>query len=155
MKLDFYCTKWGFEDEPMEAFIQRVKADVRPECIHAHTGKDWYSHRQNQAFIDAAQTVMEETGAPVNHETHRGRFSFCASSTYRFIRDNPSIRLTADFSHWCGVSESLLEDQQHLIDAAIAHTEHVHLRIGHAQGPQVNDPRAPEWQDVVARHMGW
>jgi hypothetical protein len=38
---------------------------------------------------------------------------------------------------------------------AIDKTEHIHARIGHPQGPQVNDPRAPEWEGAVKAHLGW
>ncbi len=33
--------------------------------------------------------------------------------------------------------------------------DHIHSRIGHSQGPQVNDPRAPEWQNAVKAHLAW
>jgi hypothetical protein len=65
------------------------------------------------------------------------------------------MRLTADFSHWCNVSESLLEDQQDAVNLAIARTDHIHARIGWQEGPQINDPRAPEWKDIVEVHLGW
>ena len=32
---------------------------------------------------------------------------------------------------------------------------HIHARIGHPEGPQVNDPRAPEWEKIVNTHLGW
>jgi hypothetical protein len=33
--------------------------------------------------------------------------------------------------------------------------DHVHARIGHAEGPQVSDPRAPEWDQAVKAHLAW
>ena len=71
------------------------------------------------------------------------------------MRDDPQLRLTADFSHWCNVSESLLEDQAESLALAIERTDHLHARVGHAQGPQVSDPRAPEWQPAVEAHLTW
>jgi hypothetical protein len=38
---------------------------------------------------------------------------------------------------------------------ALDRVDHIHARIGHAQGPQVNDPRAPEWEAAVKRHFFW
>ena len=51
--------------------------------------------------------------------------------------------------------ESLLEDQQEAVDLAIAHTDHIHSRIGHQEGPQVNDPRANEWKEVLEKYLAW
>jgi hypothetical protein len=33
--------------------------------------------------------------------------------------------------------------------------DHINARVGHAEGPQVNDPRAPEWADAVKIHFAW
>jgi hypothetical protein len=38
---------------------------------------------------------------------------------------------------------------------AISRSNHIHARIGHPEGPQVNDPRAPEWQNTVETHFKW
>jgi hypothetical protein len=67
----------------------------------------------------------------------------------------PGLRLTADFSHWCCVHESLLEDQEDTVQKAIDASGHIHARVGHAEGPQVTHPGAPEWKDAVAAHVGW
>ncbi|HMK38245.1 MAG TPA: sugar phosphate isomerase/epimerase, partial [Bacteroidota bacterium] len=65
------------------------------------------------------------------------------------------LRLTADFSHWCCVHESLLADQPEALALAIDRTEYIHARVGHAEGPQVSDPRAPEWSAELDAHMAW
>ena len=80
---------------------------------------------------------------------------FSAHITRQFIENIPELRLTFDVSHWCNVHESLLDDQQETVDLAIARTEHIHARIGHAEGPQVNDPRAPEWEQAMKSHLNW
>ena len=67
----------------------------------------------------------------------------------------PGLRITFDVSHWCNVSESLLADQQETVNLAIQRTDHIHARIGHPEGPQVNDPRAPEWEPAVKAHFSW
>jgi hypothetical protein len=67
----------------------------------------------------------------------------------------PHIKLTADFSHWCCVHESLLKDQHERVQRASEHAHYIHARVGHAQGPQVTDPRAPEWKAAVEAHVGW
>ena len=67
----------------------------------------------------------------------------------------PNLRLTADFSHWCCVHESLLDDQKEFLERVIPLVDHIHARVGHAEGPQVNDPRAPEWKSAFDIHLGW
>jgi len=53
------------------------------------------------------------------------------------------------------VHESLLADQQETLSQALNRVDHIHARIGHPEGPQVNDPRAPEWNDAVQAHFAW
>jgi hypothetical protein len=53
------------------------------------------------------------------------------------------------------VHESFLEDQPETVDLALQRTEHIHARIGYAEGPQVNDPRAPDWDYAVKQHFAW
>ena len=67
----------------------------------------------------------------------------------------PCLVLNADLSHWCNVHESFLEDQQETLELALARAGHIHARIGHPEGPQVNDPRAPEWKEAVDNHLEW
>ncbi len=131
------------------------QADAKPMFINSQTGLDWFTFEQNRELIALASEIETASGVRVVHETHRRKFSFCAATTYRFLRDLPDLRLTADFSHWCNVSESLLEDQVTFVDLAIERADHFHARIGFQQGPQIPDPRAPEWQEVVDVHLGW
>jgi len=127
----------------------------RPLYINCHSGRDHFTEDQSQAFIDHTQQLAEKTGIPVCHETHRSRIMFAAHITRRFMEKNPSLKLTLDISHWCNVHESLLEDQQETVNMALSRSEHIHARIGHPEGPQVNDPRAPEWGEAVKAHFGW
>lgn len=49
----------------------------------------------------------------------------------------------------------MLHDQQAAVEKAIAHTAHIHSRVGFTEGSQVMDPRAPKWKEVVETHVGW
>jgi hypothetical protein len=49
----------------------------------------------------------------------------------------------------------MLDDQKETIALALSRTDHIHARIGHPEGPQVNDPRAPEWKFAVDAHFAW
>jgi hypothetical protein len=51
------------------------------------------------------------------------------------------------------VHESDLADQPGNLELAISHTGYIHARVGYAEGPQIPDPRAPEWQQAVNSHL--
>lgn len=133
----------------------RDLAALRPDFINSHTGKDHYSFDDNCRIIEACMLVAQQTGIRIVHETHRGRFSFHAASLLPYLQRFPELELAADFSHWCTVSESLLEDQQHILAAVFPQVSHLHARVGHEQAPQVSDPAAPEWAKHVKTFMNW
>lgn len=144
---------------PFEESLARYKARLyelcawKPVLINSQTGSDFFSKEQNAAFIRAADAISAETGVPVYHETHRSRFSYSLPVTLDYLEAIPEMRLTADLSHWMVVHESLLEGRNELLAPVIARTNHIHARVGHPEGPQVNDPRAPEWKRALERHL--
>jgi sugar phosphate isomerase/epimerase len=127
----------------------------RPLYINCHSGKDYFSYEENKTLIDHTTKLAKETGLKICHETHRSRMLFAAPVARKFIENIPELRITFDVSHWCNVSESLLQDQPETLEMALERTDHVHARIGHQEGPQVNDPRAPEWDEAVKAHFAW
>ena len=141
-----------FKKNLLEATAQTIQ---KPAYINCHSGKDFFTYDENKTFIDLTTETHKKTGIPIYHETHRGRMLFAAHITKNFIDKNPDLRLTLDISHWTNVHESLLENQSEAVQAALERTSHIHTRIGHEEGPQVNDPRAPEWQNAVKAHLGW
>lgn len=144
-------------DTHKKLFRQRLAglAKHKPFLINTQTGLDWLSMEKNQAIIEVAKEVSAETGVRIIHETHRRKFGYSAAIMNQYLQADPELRITADFSHWCCVSESLLEDQQHLVAAAAERADHIHARVGYQEGPQVSDPRAPEWKDAVDTHLGF
>ncbi|MDH3981796.1 MAG: hypothetical protein OES84_02720, partial [Kiritimatiellaceae bacterium] len=64
-------------------------------------------------------------------------------------------RFATDFSHWCVATESFLGDHRKYVDATIERSEIIHARVGFEEGPQVNDPRTPEWKSALEIHLGW
>lgn len=126
-----------------------------PVFINCQTGKDYFSFDQNKRLFDLAAQISKETGVDIIHETHRGKSLFAANITQNYLSKIPDLRICLDISHWCNVHESLLDDQQEAIDLAIAHTVHIHSRVGHQEGPQVNDPRASEWNEALEAHLAW
>lgn len=127
----------------------------KPLYINCHSGRDWFSFDQNKAFIDYTTQVSKQTGVIICHETHRSRILYSAAAARPFIENLPDLRITFDVSHWCNVHETLLEDQQETVNMALERVDHIHARIGHPEGPQVNDPRAPEWEHAVKAHLNW
>ena len=135
--------------------VLKAAAALKPIYINCHTAKDYYSFEQLKPFFDFATQLSKDTSIPVYHETHRGRACYSAPVTKSFIEKLPSLRITADLSHWCAVHESMMEDQEDTLTMVLDRTDHIHARIGHPEGPQVNDPRAPEWDSIVKRHFSW
>lgn len=129
--------------------------DLKPHFINCHAGKDYFTFEQNRAIAEFAIETSNSSGIPVYQETHRGRMFFAAHVTRKFLEEIPQIRLTLDISHWCNVHESLLQDQQEAVALALKHTDHIHARVGHAEGPQVAQPEAPEWKSATDAHLGW
>ena len=127
----------------------------RPLYINNHSGRDHYSFEQNKKFIEHTTALAKETGISIVHETHRSRMLFAAHVTKEFIEKIPELRINLDISHWCNVHESLLSDQTAAVQLALDRADLIHARIGHPEGPQVNDPRAPEWENVVKQHFEW
>ena len=127
----------------------------RPLYINCHSGRDYFSYEQNKTFIDHTIQLAKETGIKICHETHRSRILFAAPVARQYFDKIPELRITYDVSHWCNVSESLLQDQPETVNIALQRADHIHARIGHPEGPQVNDPRAPEWDETMKAHFAW
>jgi sugar phosphate isomerase/epimerase len=140
-----------------EEFRQRIHDAMKygPTKIVAHAGRDTMSFiKQVRFFVDALK-IEEEIGIPIAHETHRRRPFFTPMNTLAILRELPELHLNVDFSHWCCVTESMLEDHATAIALAAERAVHVHGRVGYENGPQVPDPRIPEWEDRVQKHEQW
>ena len=144
-------------DEHKKEYLNRLQnlASGNPILINSQTGKDFFSFEQNMELINAASIFSRENKILVLHETHRGKFSFALHITRSFLESNPGLRISADFSHWCNVAESLLDNQAEALDIAISRTDHIHARVGFQEGPQIPDPRAEEWKEVLDKHIYW
>lgn len=141
----------------LEEFITTITAAIamKPIYINCHTGKDFFSFDQLKPIFDWTFPQSKQSGIPIYHETHRGRALYSAPVTKNFMDKMPGLRITLDISHWCAVHESLLGDQDATVKEVLNRTDHIHARIGHPEGPQVSDPRAPEWEYAVKAHLAW
>jgi sugar phosphate isomerase/epimerase len=127
----------------------------KPLYINCHSGRDYFSYEDNKTLIDHTTQLAKQTCIKICHETHRSRMLYSAPIAKKFIENNPALRITLDISHWCNVHETLLQDQQETVNLTLERVDHIHARVGHPQGPQVNDPRAPEWDAAVKAHFSW
>jgi len=127
----------------------------QPNFINSHTGKDYYSFVENCRVIESIESFSEKHSIPVFHEIHRGRFTFHAATTLSYLEKYPGLKLVGDLSHWCVTSESMLQDQAHILDKIIPNIKHLHARIGFEQSPQVNNPFANEWMGCLEQFVTW
>lgn len=133
----------------------RRAAELRPLFVNSHTGKDHHSFGDSLRIFLAGEKLVAEHGIPLLHETHRGRALFAAPVALAFLRELPSLRLTADFSHWVCVHESDLTDQPVAMAAALQAAGHIHARVGFDEGPQISDPRNPAHAAWLERFISW
>ena len=126
-----------------------------PKKIVAHAGRDTMSFGKTIRFFEQALRVEEEAGITIAHETHRRRPLYSPMNTLVLLRELPDLHINADFSHWCVVTESMLEDHAEALAIAARRSVHIHGRVGFENGPQVPDPRVAEWEGRVQKHEAW
>ena len=147
----------SFERQVAEALA--LPHGVRPLLVNAHSGQDAWAPDVARAFFTRALAVEAEAGILICHETHRGRVLYNPWVTRDLCREFPKLHLTADLSHFCVVAERVFapddEDWRACMLEFARATRHVHMRVGFAEGPQVNHPRAPEHREALERHESW
>lgn len=154
-------TNWpnagGTVAEHVRSFRTQMEAvlPLRPIFVNAHSGVDLWDARDSHAYLREVRAIERDLGVLVTHETHRGRIFFNPRDTLALVAEHEGLSLCADLSHWVVVCERLLEDRPDAIAAIAPRVRHIHARVGHAQGPQVADPRAPEWANELATHERW
>lgn len=157
--LKFIAQHWetihqDFEKHCLEYEIRlKSLANAKPLFVNTQTGKDYYTFEQNEKLISIARDISRNTAVPIIHETHRGKFSFAAHITKNFLEQIPYLRITLDISHWCNTAETFLHDQAEAVELAVSRTDHIHSRVGFTEGPQITDPRAPEWDEALQFHV--
>ena len=141
----------------LESFRRQIgeAASLSPLFINAHSGQDAWSESEANRFFEAALAIEQSGGFLIAHETHRGRILFNPWVTRRLLEQFETLKLCCDFSHWVCVGERLLDDQIAIIRQSAARCLHLHARVGYEQGPQVPDPRAPEFAAHLAAHERW
>lgn len=126
-----------------------------PWFFNVHSGSDTWSFAEAEDFYGQMLEIEKSLGIAICHETHRMRYFGNPWATRAILEKFPDLKLTCDFSHWVCVAERLLPDCGDIIQLAADHCHHLHSRVGHEEGPQVSDPRAPEWEGHLTAHESW
>lgn len=124
-----------------------------PLRISVIAGSDSWPLEQQHRFLERAVQLANASAVPVSFETHRSRTLFNPWTIGALLAAHPQLRLTADLSHWCCVSERLMEPELAPVQAIADRVDHIHARVGHAQGPSVAHPFAPEAAEALAAHQ--
>ncbi len=144
-------------EEHLTSFRQQIERAQRfgPKMINCHSGRDSWSLEQAFSFFGQALAIEAQMGVSVAHETHRSRILFHPVITHQMLKRFEKLQLCCDLSHWVCVCERLLDDQLETIQLCAERCIHLHARVGHEQGPQVSDPRAPEFARHLEAHESW
>ena len=129
--------------------------ELNPLFITCLGGCDAWPEQQSIEFFQRAIELSTQHGLKISFETHRSRSLFNPWVTQRIIEQIPNMLFTVDFSHWCVVCERLMDTELDVINAIANNVQHIHARIGYEQGPQVPDPRAPEYKYALDAHQDW
>ncbi|HEU5100525.1 MAG TPA: TIM barrel protein [Roseiflexaceae bacterium] len=141
----------------LESFRAQIAsaASLQPMLINSHSGRDSWSADACRQFFAEALAIEAEYGISVAHETHRGRILYTPWVTAELLNEFADLKLCCDYSHWVCVAERLLDDQQAIFEQCAERCVHLHARVGYEEGPQVPDPRAPEYQRYLEAHEVW
>ena len=134
----------------------RRAADLGPELINSHTGRDFWparphrsaarrrGHRRGRGWGPGA---ARDPSQPVPRTRPR--------SPPSYLERHPDLRLTADLSHWACVSESLLEDQAELLDGALPAPSTPTLESARPSRRRSPTRRSPDGRRELDAHVGW
>lgn len=156
-KLQFIPMLFTEGPDHLASFEQQLEAAAiwKPLKVTAHSSRDHLPIEAQLEFFRGALALEAKLGIEVGHESHRGRALYTPWNTARILKELPGLRLTADYSHWCCVTESLLQDFPDDMRLANQRSIHIHGRVGHAQGPQVGHPADAQWKVALECHETW
>lgn len=158
--LEFIGLIWTLGDT-VEAHIESFReqyaanADHGAQLVNSMGGREIWSDEDVIRYYEATLAIESAGGIPVTHEIHRSRPFYHPSRFLGLIDRLPELKLCADFSHWTCACEGMLEESGEAIERCAAQSWHLHTRVGHEEGPQVADPRAPEAARHLSCHEAW
>jgi sugar phosphate isomerase/epimerase len=155
------CTGGGYvprRDLSVDAHLMHLRSAfayleaLEPRRINCIAGLDAWPFEMAVDFYRRALDLADSKALNVLFETHRSRPMFTPWGTQRLLETLPELRITADISHWCVVSERLMNTEMQTIQDIAPRVGHIHARVGYDQGPQVPHPAAPEYADALKSH---
>eukprot|EP00980_Cylindrotheca_fusiformis_P016161 scaffold4805_cov136-Cylindrotheca_fusiformis.AAC.16 len=127
--------------------------------INVHAGLDAWPKEQAVAFLEFCLAEIQKTSPTISvtFETHRQRLFGNPFQTRDLLSSSPSLaelKLNADLSHWYCACERVFnpdEDRDknwwpELVSLIAPRCDYIHARFGWAQGPQMADPSAKEFE---------
>ena len=150
-------TEGNSTEEHIQSFAGQLERALllKPVLVNSHSSRDFMPIDEQRRFFREALDMEVQSGVRVAHETHRSRALSTPWRAAQLLQEFETLKINADFSHWCCVCESLLADQADTLDLACERAVHIHARVGYEQGPQVPDPRAPEYAEPLEVHENW
>jgi sugar phosphate isomerase/epimerase len=152
--LAFIAQVYALDAAEFVRALERVRP-YQPILVNSQSGRDRMSFDEGCQFFRTALAAEVDLGIPVAHETHRHRLLYAPWTTAQYLHAFDDLRICADFSHWCVVCESLLADLEDVLAPTFARAIHIHARVGYEEGPQVPEPRAPEYERCLRAHESW
>lgn len=124
-----------------------------PAYINSHSAKDSFTTSMAERFFQGALDFAPD----VMHETHRARYLYSPWVARDLAPKFPKLKLVADLSHWINVCETDTTNTEltQVIEDLAPLVHHTHCRVGFENGPQVSDPRAPEFIAYMEGHERW
>ncbi|MGJ8635164.1 MAG: sugar phosphate isomerase/epimerase [Luteolibacter sp.] len=144
--------------EHLDSLEAGVVRSLKGEPLFVNTmgGYDGWGVAEAMKFHEGVLRLEHRYGISISVETHRGRYSHNPWLMRDVLLEFPELKITCDFSHWCVVAERLvLNEEPGILGLVAEHAFHIQPRVGYSQGPQVPDPRAPEYEYAVVAHEGW
>ena len=140
-----------YKRQELETKLAQATA-FAPLRINLITGDDSWSMEPQHHCLERCLQLTNPMAVPVSLETHRSRSLFNPWAIEEILKAHPTLRLTADVSHWCVVAERLMSPELKPIQAMANHVDHIHARVGHEQGAGVPHPFAASWRTALDAH---
>lgn len=155
----------------MESFRRQVSSAMvlDPVIINVHSGHDAWDVDTAVGYFTQVLAIEKELTATssttIVHETHRQRqlhSPFQAAALFS-RPEMQNLKINADLSHWVCLCERVFQlDGARdpwwpiLLSKLAERCRFIHARIGHAEGPQVFDPRREDlFKPEVDSHLTW
>jgi len=143
----------------LRKFVKEGK-ELGATFFNLHSGSDSWNFEEMIQFFEECLKIEKEEAFVLVHETHRRRCLWQPWMTRDILKRLPTLKVTADLSHWVCVAERIFDEHYddewpEIIQLVAKNCYHIHARVGYAEGPQVPDPTAPEYKLEVESHEKW